>query len=779
MRRRGIGRRSSNGDVETAPLWQRLKLHWWLTGLIFAVALVWLSMPLKYQPIDVGQLKLNEPSPYTITSPISFSYLDSEATRRRKAEIEAETPPVFDIDRKSQIDDLNHMFEVVKRVRSLQIPRRDKIERMANDLIIGDYLSLKTREILVDTSDDDIDGIRDRAASIMSKILDRGIVPSQFAQRLKSELGGSRRWRETVAELRSKLERQPSDMEIAARMPVEIQPDGNIIKAGELYLWAEAVEAVQREIERLGNYPFKDVVGEIVRNLIRPNVSFDPKLTAQRRKAAAAAVKDVYKQVSKGEQIVSKGEKLTRSDLDKLTMLSKSQRGFSFTLMVGVALLVVALLLSIVYYILKFEPEILDEYRKLMTICLSVLLIMGIGRLIIRYGSNSLPMPELLVPTAITSAITAVLVSPHLAMLVTVMIGVLLSVMCGKTLEIAIGYFAMVFIGGMVAIYALSKLRHRRELIVAGFYVSIANIALALSLSLLQSEGLNVMIVNLLSGMASGLTVAFLTPGLLPFFEYIAQTTTEIKLLELSDLKNPILAELERVAQGTYYHSINVAKLAEAAAEEIGANPLLVRVGAYYHDIGKMRHPLYFIENQNGENIHDRIGPAMSARIIISHVKDGVEIAKQEKLPKIVQNIIQQHHGTSLITYFYHKALKGEKSVNEEDYRYPGPKPQTKEAALIMLADSVESAVRSTFTKGNPSYNEIRELVQNVIAQKVEDDQLDESNLTLKDIKDISDTFIKATVGMFHQRIEYPQLEVREDEVIPIDSARRRRKSDG
>ncbi|HID55964.1 TPA: HDIG domain-containing protein, partial [Candidatus Poribacteria bacterium] len=589
MRGKGIGRRSSNDDVESSPLWRRLKLHWWLTGLIFAIALVWLSTPLKYQPIDIDRLKLDEPSPYTITSPISFSYLDSEATKRLKAEIKAETPPVFDIDRKSQIDDLNRMFEIIKRVRSLRVHRGDKIERMANDLIIGDYLSLKTREILVDASEADIDEIRDKAALIMSKVLDRGIVPSQFAQQLKSELGASRRWKETEAELRAKLERQPSDMEIAARMPVEIQPDGIIIKGGDLYLWAEALEAVQEEVDGLGDYPFKEVVGEIVRNLIRPNVSYDPDLTAKRRLAAAAAVKDVYRQVSKGEQIVSKGERLTRSDLDKLTTLSKSQRGLSFTLVVGVALLVVALLLSIVYYILKFEPGMLDEYRKLMTICLSVLLIMGIGRLIIRYGSNSLPMPELLVPTAITSAITAVLVSPHLAMLVTVMIGVLLSVMCGKGLEMAIGYFTLVFIGGMVAIYALSKLRHRRELIVAGFYVAVANMALALSLSLLQNEGLNVMIVNLLSGMASGLTVAFLTPGLLPFFEYIAQTTTEIKLLELSDLKNPILAELERVAQGTYYHSINVAKLAEAAAEEIGADPLLTRVGAYYHDIGKMR----------------------------------------------------------------------------------------------------------------------------------------------------------------------------------------------
>jgi hypothetical protein len=779
MRRRQITRRGSDGEADTAPLWQRMRLHWWLTGLIFAVALVWLSLPVRYQPINVERLKLDEPSPYTITSPISFSYLDSEATQRRKTEARAETPPVFDIDRKSQIDDLNRMFEMVKRIRALELPREDKIARMANDLIIGDYLSRETREILVDAEDAEIDEIRDKAASIMSKILDRGIVPSRFAQRLKSELGGGRRWREAEAELQAKLNRQPSDIEVAARMPVEIHPDGAIVKAEDLYLWAEAIEAVQDEVEKLEGYPFREVVGEIARNLIRPNVSYNPELTAQRRQAAAAAVRSVYGRVYKGEQIISKGDKVTRVDLDKLSHLSKSQKGLSFTVMAGVGLLVAALLFSVIYYILKFEPQILDEYRKLMTLCLSVLLIMGIGRLIIRYGTNSLPMPELLVPTAITSAITAVLVSPQLAVLVTVMLGVLLSVMCGKTLDMAIGYFALVFIGGMVAIYALSRLRHRRDLIVAGFYVSIANVAIVFSLSLLKNDQLNVMAVNLLSGLASGLAVAFLTPGLLPFFEYIAQTTTEIKLLELSDLNNPILAELEKTAQGTYYHSINVAKLAEAAAEEIGANPLLARVGAYYHDIGKMRHPLYFIENQNGENIHDKLGPAMSARIIASHVKDGVEIAKGEKLPKVIQNIIQQHHGTSLITYFYHKAFENGKSVNEEDFRYPGPKPQTKEAALIMLADSVESAVRSTFTKGNPSYNDIRDLVQDVIARRVEDGQLDESSLTLKDIRSISDTFVKTTVGMFHQRIEYPQWEVEGDEVIPFDSARRRRRSGG
>lgn len=770
--------RDSDGELKKPNIWARIKIHWWLTGLFFAAALVWLSMPVNYRLVNIERFKLSEPSPRTVISPITFTYEDSEATTRRRQEARSETPPVFRIDKTSQVEDLDLLFQSIRRIRGMDIPEEEKIDRMATDLIIGDYLPKKSREQLVRMSEEDLKAIRDKAAEVLSAVLERGVVSSGFAKKVKAELGESKRWKEAVRRLRVRLGREPTDLEVSREMPVEIYPDGRIVKGKDLLLWTEAVDEVEKKLSDW-NSPYRKLVDEIVKNLLRPNLIYDPQLTAQRKEEAAAKVETVYGTVRKGERIVEKGERITKVELEKLRTLAREQRGVSVNLALGVSLFVLGLLGVIAYYIYKFEPGIFDEYRKLLTICLSVLLIMGIARLIVIYGSGKLPMPELLVPTAIASAITAVLVGPNLAMLVSVMVGALLGIMSGKELDVAVEVFVLSFIGGMVAIYALSKLRHRRDLIMAGFYVSLSNIALVFGISMIRSDPLNAMAVNMLSGMAGGLAVAFLTPGLLPFFEYIAQATTDIELLELSDLNRPILIELENNAQGTYYHSINVARLAEAAAERIGANPLLARVGAYYHDIGKLKHPLCFIENQKGENIHDRLGPEMSARIIANHVRDGVEMAKKEKLPKVIQQIIQQHHGTSLIQYFYHKALESGRPVNEEDFRYPGPKPQTKEAAIIMLADAVESAVRASFGKGNPTYPEVRELVNKVISGRVEDGQLDESNLTLKDIKVIADTFVRVIMGMFHERIEYPEMEVRSDEVIPLEKARRRRRAGG
>ena len=231
---------------------------------------------------------------------------------------------------------------------------------------------------------------------------------------------------------------------------------------------------------------------------------------------------------------------------------------------------------------------------------------------------------------------------------------------------------------------------------------------------------------------------------------------TDITLLELANLDRPILRRLMIEAPGTYHHSVVVGTLVEAAASETGANPLLAKVCGYYHDIGKMSKPLYFIENQRGKNKHDKLAPSMSSLILIAHVKDGVEIAKKNKLGQVIIDTIKQHHGTSLIKYFYEKAkqLKGEDAVKIDDFRYPGPKPQTREAGLVMLADAVEAASR---TLENPTPSRIQGLVQNLIDQIFSDGQLDACELTLKDLHNIAKSFNKILTGIHHHRIEYPE----------------------
>jgi hypothetical protein len=275
---------------------------------------------------------------------------------------------------------------------------------------------------------------------------------------------------------------------------------------------------------------------------------------------------------------------------------------------------------------------------------------------------------------------------------------------------------------------------------------------------------LNLLFVAGVIGAINGILSAVLMIGVLPYLETAFSITSMIKLLELANPTHPLLKQLLLEAPGTYHHSLMVANLAEAAAEPIGANPLLVRVGSYYHDIGKIKRTDYFVENQRGyENPHEKIAPALSALIITSHVREGVELAREARLPQVIIDFIEQHHGTSLAKFFYSRALEEERegSISEENFRYEGPKPQSKEVALVMLADSVEAAVKSL---QDPNPERIRNMVRRIIKDKLNDGQLETSDLTFKDLDTVANSFCQMLEGIYHKRIEYPEIIVREFE---------------
>ncbi|MGB9596194.1 MAG: HD family phosphohydrolase, partial [Candidatus Poribacteria bacterium] len=372
-----------------------------------------------------------------------------------------------------------------------------------------------------------------------------------------------------------------------------------------------------------------------------------------------------------------------------------------------------------------------------------------------------------LVPVTLVSVVIAIIADVPLAIITVSIMGVLLAISAGIGTTASFEYLTVYLVGGIASSISASYARRRRHLIIPGLYVSVTNVLTILGLGLLVNDPLAKLGTNCLVGGINGIIVALLTPGLLPIFEYISRTTTDMELLELSDLNQPLLTQLKEKASGSYYHSLDVAKLAETAAEAIKANPLLARVGAYYHDIGKMTKPEFFIENQKGENVHDKLNPSMSSRIISAHVKDGVRLAKDSGLPQVIQDIIQQHHGNTLIggLRFYQKAMESDKhnTVRLKDYRYPGPRPQTKEAAIILMADSVESA-RHALLRDDPSYSRLINFVREIIEDKTMDSQLDECDLTLRDVSLISDAFVKVLSGMYHTRIEYPK----ETETLPV-----------
>ncbi len=315
------------------------------------------------------------------------------------------------------------------------------------------------------------------------------------------------------------------------------------------------------------------------------------------------------------------------------------------------------------------------------------------------------------------------------------------------------------FIGGVVGAHSVSYCEDRAVLLKAGAKVGLVNVLMILchNLMFVHTPALPEMGFNLLFGFLGGVLAALVILGILPILEWIFGYTTNIKLLELANLNHPLLKRMILEAPGTYHHSILVSILADTAAREVNANPLMARVSAYYHDIGKIQKPAYFVENQGLENRHDKLEPSMSSLILTSHVKEGLELAQEYKLGSKIADIIGQHHGTSLISYFYQKAKEQEnpeiEQVNEAAYRYPGPKPQTKEAALVMLADEVEAASRAV---PDPTPSRLQGLVQRIINKTFTEGQLDECELTLKDLHRIAKSFNLVLSGSYHHRVEYP-----------------------
>ncbi len=359
-----------------------------------------------------------------------------------------------------------------------------------------------------------------------------------------------------------------------------------------------------------------------------------------------------------------------------------------------------------------------------------------------------------MIPTSIGSMLFAILIDTGLGFVGTVIIALVLGGLVGGGFDIVL--FSVV--SGMVAIYSVYQIRNRNQIFKAIVFISAAYLWTILALTLYRYLPLSDLLRNFgYYLLPNAIFSAFFTFMILGVFEKAFDITTDITLLELSDLNHPLLKKLSLEAPGTFHHSMVVGNLAEAAAKAINANPLLARVGSYYHDIGKMEKPQYFVENQmNAENRHDQLNPNMSALILASHVKNGIELAKKYGIPKRIRDFIPEHHGTSLMSYFYNKAkeMYGEEEVNESDFRYPGPKPQSKETAIVMLADAVEAATR---TLTNPTPSKLRAFIEELVDKRFKEGELDESDLTFKDIRKIIDAFLPVLYGVFQHRVEYPE----------------------
>ncbi|MBM7556242.1 HD family phosphohydrolase [Halanaerobacter jeridensis] len=499
---------------------------------------------------------------------------------------------------------------------------------------------------------------------------------------------------------------------------------------------------------------YKSIVSSLTKQLIMPNQIYDQQLTQQKKSEARENIDlgKVTKTIHKGEVIIRHGKVVTSDDIEKLEALGLRSAKNNYLNIIGYIIVVLILSLLVVIYMQQYQPQLIENNGVISLLGLLPIIILLLANI-----AKYLPLdhPGYVVPVAACSIIIAILLDTNLAVIFTV----ILSFLVGLITNGGIADIAVIIVSGITGIYSVSELSQRTDLVRAGFIVGgVSSLTIFGFLLIENSLDLMLLLKMVPLGLLNGIIVAIVTNGFLPYVENVFGITSPVKLLELSNPNHPLLKKLLVEAPGTYHHSVIVGNLAEAAADKIGADSLLVRVGAYYHDIGKIKRAYFFTENQIGsENPHDKLSPNLSTLIITSHVKDGVELAQEYKLPSDVIDIIKQHHGTSLVSFFYQEAMHDEKykQVDKDEFRYDGPKPQNKEAALIMLSDMVEAAVRANPTaQSNPG--RLEKLVRDLIKQKLDSGQLNESDLTLKDLDKIAKSFVNILKGIFHNRIEYP-----------------------
>jgi len=506
------------------------------------------------------------------------------------------------------------------------------------------------------------------------------------------------------------------------------------------------------------------IILKMAEHFLIPNLTFNKDETEKKKAMARENVKPVYFQVKRGEVILRAGDRVYEEHLLKIRALKKAQeRTHLLAMIIGMGLLTFLILASLYQFSTQNIRKIALSQKDLLflsTTLLGLIAFLKLFQLMTDVlGGEFFSIPSssylYLFPIATGAMLIRIVLNSEVAIVFSLLACYFSAALMGNQLF----YFIFTFVGSVIGAHKVAQCEQRSILLKAGLTIGGFNILMILSYNLISGNPFKMTLLSdLVMGFLGGVLASVLVLGIAPIIESLFGYTTDIKLLELANMDHPILKDLILQAPGTYHHSIIVGSLVEGAAKSIAANPLLARVSAFYHDIGKLKKPLYFIENVGGEeNKHDHLAPTMSSLILISHVKDGVEMARENRLGERIGHIIQQHHGTSLISYFYQKAKEKEnpemESIDEKDFRYPGPKPQTKEAGIVMLADSVEAASRA-LTEPTPA--RITSLVQRITNNIFLDGQLEECELTLKDLQKIQESFNRILTAFFHQRIDYP-----------------------
>lgn len=704
-----------------------LKLPWVQRAgaalFLFVIATLLLSFRFYPERVD---LEVGQVAPRTIKAPRTVVFEDKVRTEELRREAASRVPRMYDLDPKVVDSIKREITEILTAVAQVTADQKKAVP--AKEAALKEVLPFPL-------SDEEIKALVN--------------VPPARLQRLAQELG---------------------------RIVDQVMAQG--ISQEEL---AEAKKAAADRIELLLLEPAEKALAHaVVEYTLRPNKFYNAARTEMLQKEAAEAVPPVQIIVRAGEKIIGEGEVVTPEHIAKLKAVGLYQARPSVGAVLGVIFAVLLLILALFFYIYQEHRGIYNETTYLYLVAFTIGSVLLLAKFIMAVDVRVVPglgaQLGYAVPVATAGMVLAILLDARLASVAVGVTAILVGMMAGNELR----FMFSGFLTGMTGVLSVSRLNRRGDLVRAGLYVSGVATLAALAFGLLSGIPLQLLLpVSIGLGLANGLLSSILTNGALPVIDYLSGISSPVKLLELTNPGEPLLKRLLIEAPGTYHHSILVGNLGEAAAEAIGADVLVVRAGAYYHDIGKLRRPYFFVENQMGqENPHDKLAPTLSTLIVTSHVKDGVELARAYKLPQRIVEIIEQHHGTSLVGFFYQKALEADhkEPPNERDFRYPGPKPQTREAAIVMLADAVEAAVRSL---GQPAPGQVEGLVRRIIKEKLYDGQLDESALTFRDLELIASAFTRVLSGIFHSRLEYPEREGGKEDSGDSDSPKPARKGAG
>ncbi|MBP1708448.1 MAG: metal dependent phosphohydrolase [Deltaproteobacteria bacterium] len=726
----------------------------WIIGIVTALAITFILSPsfhLGFKEINVGDIATKE-----VKSAQDLLVEDEKSTREKGAEAEKAVLSVYDFDPSVLTDAEARIRSAFQKV--TPPPRgekgSDKSLNPRSEMEATLRLSFTSNEWTLLERKRFNPSIGEAALKLITPLLKKGVVTDKDALDPDGDKGV------IIRDIHTRVDRK--DLPPFDFLDIR-EAKGSLRTQSEQFHSTLGIET--------GALALK-----LAEHLLKPNLTFNKDETEDRKMKAREMVNPVYFQVKRGEVVLRAGDRVREDHLAIINALRKVQeRSHVISILIGMCLLTFLLLASIYQFSTKNIRKVTLSQKDILFFSTALVGTMAVLKLfqvitdVLGTAFVSIPSSSYLYlfPIAAGAMLVRIVINSEVATLFSILVGYFSAVLMGNQLSL----FIFAFVGSIIGAHKVAQCEQRNTILKAGLMVGAANALMVFSITLLSSTPFKITLVaDLVFGFLGGILASILVLGTTPIVESLFSYTTDIKLLELASMDNLLIKDLILQAPGTYHHSMIVGSLAEAAAKAVSANPLLARVSSYYHDIGKLKKPLYFIENAGGgENKHDHLTPTMSSLILLSHIKDGLELARENRLGGRVAHIIQQHHGTSLISYFYQKAKEQAiDPLNDEDFRYPGPKPQTKEAGLVMLADAVEAASRAL---SDPNPSRIKSLVQRIISDVFLDGQLEECELTLKDLHKIEDSFTHILNAIFHQRIDYPSAS-------PSEAAKKRNDED-